>query len=232
MKKLLYFLPIALIAACQSTSPSTALSNELTNASDSISYGIGVNIGKNLGSANFGELNPDQIAAGIRDILDSNETKLDDQQIQAMMQAQQMKEQKQEMAAAEGYKLECETWMAANATKDGVQTTPSGLQYKVITQGEGAVPTMEDKVSVHYTGTLIDGTKFDSSVDRGQPAEFGVTQVIKGWTEALTMMPVGSKYQLFIPAELAYGEQVRPGGPIPANAALIFDVELLDIVTE
>lgn len=232
MKQVLSIIPVLILAACQSTNPSTSSNSELASQADSLSYGLGINIGKNLAGANFEDLNPDQIAAGIRDVLDSNETKLDDQQIQTLMQAQQMKAKEKEMAEAAKYKEECEAWLAENATKEGVQTTASGLQYKVMTQGEGPVPSMEDKVSVHYTGTLIDGTKFDSSVDRGQPAEFGVTQVIKGWTEALTMMPVGSKYQLFIPSELAYGAQVRPGGPIPANAALIFDVELLGIVSE
>ena len=126
-------------------------------------------------------------------------------------------------------KEEGEKFLAENKTKSGVITTESGLQYQVITEGTGAKPTEKDRVKVHYTGTLLDGTKFDSSVDRGEPAEFGVNQVIKGWTEGLQLMPVGSKYIFWIPSELAYGE--RAAGPeIKPNSVLKFEVELLDIV--
>ena len=120
-------------------------------------------------------------------------------------------------------------FLAANGKKEGIVTTPSGLQYEVVTMGDGVKPTTEDKITAHYHGTLIDGTIFDSSVDRGQPASFPVSGVIKGWTEALQLMPVGSKFKLYIPSELAYGANPRPGGPIGPNAALIFDVELLSI---
>jgi FKBP-type peptidyl-prolyl cis-trans isomerase FklB len=122
-----------------------------------------------------------------------------------------------------------EAFLAANAKKDGVTTTASGLQYKVIKSGTGATPTASDQVKVDYTGTLIDGKVFDSSVQRGQPAVFPVGQVIPGWTEALQLMKVGDKWQLFIPAKLAYGDR-GAGGAIPPNSALIFEVELLDIV--
>lgn len=121
-----------------------------------------------------------------------------------------------------------EEFLKANAKKDSVKTTPSGLQYKVLVKGEGEVPTATDRVKVHYRGTLLDGTEFDSSYKRGQPATFGCNQVIKGWTEALTMMPVGSKWMLYIPQELAYGE--RESGQIPPFSALTFEVELLEIV--
>ena len=127
-------------------------------------------------------------------------------------------------AAAEGIKF-----LEENAKKEGVTTTASGLQYTVMTEGTGAKPTTESTVSVHYHGTLLDGTVFDSSVERNTPASFGVTQVIKGWTEALQLMPVGSKYKLYIPSELAYGAN-PPGATIPANAVLIFEVELLEIL--
>ena len=147
------------------------------------------------------------------------------------------KDQKMTMEEAQEYIQEAqygsnreagEKFLAENKTKEGVQVTPSGLQYKVIKQGEGTVPTTTDKVSVHYRGTLIDGTEFDSSYKRNKPAEFGVTQVIKGWTEALTMMPVGSKWELYIPQELAYGS--RGQSQIKPFSTLIFEVELLDIV--
>lgn len=128
-------------------------------------------------------------------------------------------------------KKESDAFLAKNATRDGVVVLPSGLQYKVLESGEGTVsPSASSRVKVHYTGTLIDGTKFDSSVDRGRPSEFGVNGVIAGWTEALQLMKEGDKWQLYIPSDLAYGENPRPGGPIGPNMALIFDVELLEIV--
>ena len=119
-------------------------------------------------------------------------------------------------------------WFDSNKTKPGITETASGLQYKVITEGTGSKPTIDDVVKVHYTGKLIDGTVFDSSVQRGQPAEFPVGHVIPGWTEGLQLMSVGSKYEFTIPSKLGYGE--RPTGPIPANSVLLFEVELLDIV--
>ena len=128
------------------------------------------------------------------------------------------------MLAAEG-----EAFLAQNAQRDGIQVTASGLQYEVITQGSGAIPSSTSKVKTHYHGTLIDGTVFDSSVERGQPIDFPVTGVIAGWTEALQLMPVGSKWRLFIPYNLAYGER-GAGGSIKPFAALVFEVELLDIV--
>lgn len=129
------------------------------------------------------------------------------------------------------YKAENEKFLAENKTKEGVITTESGLQYKVITEGTGAKPTKDDKVKVHYTGTLLDGTKFDSSLDRGEPAQFGVGQVIKGWTEGLQIMPVGSKYIFWIPSDLAYGER-GAGRDIKPNSVLKFEVELLEIVKD
>ena len=127
-------------------------------------------------------------------------------------------------------KKEGEAFLAANAKKPGVKTTKSGLQYKVIKEGTGAVPKATDTVKTHYTGTLVDGTKFDSSVDRGEPAVFGVTQVIPGWTEALQLMKVGSKWQLAIPWDIAYGAD--GGGRMPPNSVLVFDIELLGIEGE
>lgn len=126
-------------------------------------------------------------------------------------------------------KLEGDKFLAENARKEGVKSTPSGLQYIVITEGEGDTPTSTDIVKVHYTGTLIDGRVFDSSVSRGVPAQFGVNQVIPGWTEALQMMKVGSKYKLFLPSDIAYGER-GAGEMIQPNSTLIFEVELLDII--
>jgi FKBP-type peptidyl-prolyl cis-trans isomerase FkpA len=142
------------------------------------------------------------------------------------LQASQQAKQKE---AAEKNKAEGEKFLADNAKKPGVKVTASGLQYQVIKEGTGAKPAATDQVSVHYTGTLIDGTKFDSSYDRNEPAKFALNGVIPGWGEALQLMKVGSKYKLFIPSNLAYGDRGTPG-PIGPNAALIFDVELLEIV--
>jgi FKBP-type peptidyl-prolyl cis-trans isomerase FklB len=128
-----------------------------------------------------------------------------------------------------GNKTAGEAFLAENAKREGVQVTASGLQYEVIEKGAGDMPTATSNVTVHYHGTLADGTVFDSSVERGQPASFGVNQVIPGWTEALQLMPKGAKYRLYIPQELAYGATPHPGGPIEPYMALIFDVELLDI---
>jgi len=144
------------------------------------------------------------------------------------MQEEQMKKMQ---AKGSENKIAGEKFLAENKTKEGIVTTESGLQYKVIKEGEGLIPTIDHTVKVHYTGTLLDGTKFDSSVDRGTPAEFRVGGVIKGWTEALQLMKVGSKYQLFIPSELAYGER-GAGADILPNSTLIFDVELLEIVNK
>jgi FKBP-type peptidyl-prolyl cis-trans isomerase FklB len=149
-----------------------------------------------------------------------------------LMQLQkEMQEKQQAKAAAEGdaNKKEGDAFLAANKTKEGVVTLPSGLQYKILKEGNGPKPTASDSVVCNYKGTLINGTEFDSSYKRGEPATFPVTGVIKGWTEALQLMPVGSKWQLFIPPDLAYGPRGTPGGPIGPNATLIFEVELISI---
>ncbi|MFL0810841.1 MAG: FKBP-type peptidyl-prolyl cis-trans isomerase [Agarilytica sp.] len=144
------------------------------------------------------------------------------------MQEKRKQEQEEQAKVAEENKTKGATFLEESKAKEGVVTLPSGLQYKILTEGTGAKPAKTDRVKVHYKGTLIDGTQFDSSYDRGQPAQFGVTQVIKGWTEALQLMKEGAKWQLIIPADLAYGEASRP--KIPGNSVLLFDVELLEIV--
>lgn len=182
-----------------------------------------------LGNDESAELNKEAILLGLTNAIkkqpllipNSNEI------VQARINALQEKEQEAKKAANAEVIARGDKFMAENATKEGVVTLPSGLQYKVITQGTGAIPTAGDRVKVNYHGTLIDGKVFDSSVERGEPITFGVTQVIPGWTEALQMMPVGSKWILYVPYNLAYGD--RDGGPIPAYSNLIFEVELLDI---
>jgi FKBP-type peptidyl-prolyl cis-trans isomerase len=145
-----------------------------------------------------------------------------------MMKLQE-KKMAEERAKGEENRMAGEKWLAENGKREGVVTTPSGLQYEVVTLGTGPKPAATDKVKVHYTGTLIDGSKFDSSVDRGEPATFGVNQVIPGWVEGIQLMPTGSKFKFFIPSDLGYGP-TGAGDKIPGNSTLIFDVELLEIV--
>lgn len=197
--------------------------------SDSVSYLIGFDNGKNF-AENIdgfpGGLNVDAFAEGFISGMYGEEAKLNVEDIRAFVNAYFTEAQKIEN---EKYKIEGEEFLAENAKKEGVTTTESGLQYEVIKEGDGAKPTAEDKVRVHYHGTLIDGTVFDSSVDRDKPAEFGVNQVIPGWTEALQLMNVGSKYKLYIPYNIAYGER-GAGQTIKPFSTLIFEVELLDII--
>jgi FKBP-type peptidyl-prolyl cis-trans isomerase FkpA len=190
------------------------------------SYAIGQQIGKNLKAQNI-EIDPKTLAASLSDAMQGKSEMKDEDIQKAMMKLQEMAMKKQQ-EEGEANKKKSADFLEKNKSVEGVKTTASGLQYQVITEGNGATPKKDDTVKCHYTGTLIDGTKFDSSVDRGQPAEFPVSGVIPGWTEALQMMKVGSKYKLFIPPELAYGPAGRPG--IPANSALVFEVELLEIV--
>ncbi|MGZ3748277.1 MAG: FKBP-type peptidyl-prolyl cis-trans isomerase [Pseudobdellovibrionaceae bacterium] len=190
------------------------------------SYAIGQQIGGNMKQQNI-EIDSDIMAMAMKDAI-KGDSKMSKEEIQqAMMKLQETAMKKQQEAGEENKKKGAE-FLAKNKTAEGVKVTASGLQYKVEKEGEGKMPTKTDTVKAHYKGTLIDGTQFDSSYDRGQPAEFPVQGVIPGWSEALQMMKVGSKYKLFIPPELAYGASGRPG--IPANSVLIFEVELLDIV--
>ena len=191
------------------------------------SYAIGQQIGKNLKSQNI-EIDTATLAASLEDAVKGVPSKMKDDEIQKAMMKLQETAMKKQQEEGEGNKKKSAEFLEKNKTASGVKVTASGLQYSVITEGTGAIPKKEDTVKCHYTGTLINGEKFDSSVDRGQPAEFPVGGVIPGWTEALQIMKVGSKYKLFIPSDLAYGSSGRPG--IPANSALIFEVELLDIV--
>ena len=190
---------------------------------DSISYAVGVGMGMQLRQMDAAELSVDKIAQGIGDAL-KGQVKYSDREMQQMVMEYFTKKEQEKVAQlmAEG-----KAFLAENGKKEGVITTASGLQYKVLKQGDGQVPQESDKVKVHYEGRLIDGTVFDSSIQRGEPATFLPTQVIKGWTEALTMMPVGSKWQLYIPQELGYGP--RSAGQIPPYSTLIFDVELIEI---
>jgi FKBP-type peptidyl-prolyl cis-trans isomerase len=193
---------------------------------NAVSYCIGLSIADSLAQQELSAINPQVMAEAISDVFQGKDLKFSPEQANQIIQ-----NYIQEMTASqfEIVKKEGEEFLAMNATKEGVHKTASGLQYQVMEQGTGPKPASTDTVKVHYHGTLIDGTVFDSSISRGLPATFGVHQVIKGWTEALQLMPVGSKYRLFIPEDLAYGAHPHPGGAIKPYMALIFDVELLAI---
>lgn len=195
-----------------------------------VSYGMGLNLGKRI-KEEFA-LDVAAFSGGVRHAIDDAEPLMTDEQIMETMQKFQQeqiaKRETEFKAEADKNKADADTFLAANKAKEGVVTTDSGLQYRVITEGKGAKPGADDTVEVNYRGTLIDGTEFDSSYKRGEPVTFPVAGVIPGWTEALQLMPVGSKYELVIPAELAYGPG-GTGGVIGPNATLVFEVELLDI---
>lgn len=190
------------------------------------SYAIGTQVGRSFKQQGL-DLDSKAFLAAVEDVMAGRKEAMTEAQIKETFgELQQAMAKKAESAGAENLK-KGEEYLAANAKKEGVKTTASGLQYKVIKSGAGKMPSKDDTVKVHYTGTFIDGNKFDSSVDRGEPVEFPVTGVIPGWTEALMMMKVGDKWQLAIPAKIAYGESGRP--PIPPNSTLLFDVELLGV---
>jgi FKBP-type peptidyl-prolyl cis-trans isomerase FklB len=193
-----------------------------------LSYAIGMNVGMNLKASNF-EVDPEVIAQGLRDAIAGKPAMTEEEARNAITTYQmdlRAKMEEKRIAEAKVNREAGAAFLAANAKKEGVKTTSSGLQYKILTQGKGEIPKEDHQVSVNYRGTLIDGKEFDSSYSRGQPASFGVTQVIRGWTEALQMMPVGSKWQLFIPPDLAYGDEQR-GADIKPGSTLIFEIELL-----
>ena len=217
---------VALLATSCSKEPNLG-SVDMSNEIDSVSYAVGVLLSQNI--QDFGELNMLAVAKGIEEgKLDLNNTKISVDQCNQMVgaYAQKSKEEKYKVNIDKGAE-----YMQANGENPNVVTLQSGIQYEVMAEGNGEKPAITDKVKVHYHGTLIDGTVFDSSVNRGEPAEFGLTQVIRGWTEILQQMPVGSKWKVTIPHELAYGNQ-SPSPAIEPYSTLIFEIELLDIITE
>ncbi|QQF76632.1 FKBP-type peptidyl-prolyl cis-trans isomerase [Histophilus somni] len=191
-------------------------------------YGIGLQIAQQLLGSGL-DVEPEAVVKGIFDVLNQNPPAVDLNEVTKALQ--ELQQQASEIAQAQFKQIEEEgkKYLEENAKKDSVKVTDSGLQYEVLVEGSGAIPTRQDQVRVHYTGTLIDGTVFDSSVKRGQPAEFPVSGVIAGWIEALSMMPLGSKWKLTIPHHLAYGER-GAGASIPPFSTLVFEVELLDIL--
>jgi len=219
-------------AATASTPASSSAPSPYTTDKDKAGYAIGMNIGKSLQHDGL-EVDPNVVAQGLKDAMTGAPSKISEAEAQEAMgklRTQVMAKKQEEMAhAGEANKKAGDQFLAANKGKEGVVTLPDGLQYKILKAGTGPKPKATDTVEVNYRGTLIDGTEFDSSYKRGKPETLGVNQVIKGWTEALELMPVGSKWQLYLPSDLAYGPNGAGGGIIGPNATLVFDVELLSI---
>ncbi len=224
---------VTVLTACQKEAEVKPLDSDAAKQS----YSLGVSAGRYLQSTideynkTGVELDGDLILRGVQDAM-AGKSEVTDEEIQTLLTAldQQFREKQAEIASAEASEAIAagQTYLEKNAAKEGVQVTESGLQYEVLQAAEGAKPVATDVVKVHYTGTLIDGTKFDSSHDRGEPAQFPLNRVIPGWTEGVQLMNVGSKFKFTIPSELAYGE--RDMGVIKPNSVLVFEVELLDIV--
>jgi FKBP-type peptidyl-prolyl cis-trans isomerase FklB len=200
---------------------------------DKLSYALGLGIGQQLSQMGANDISAEDFAQAIKDVLEGNELKVSHREAQTIVQdyfqKQEQKLQAQRAEAGKAHKEAGEKYLAENAKKEGVITLPSGLQYQVLKEGNGKKPTAKDTVQCHYEGFLIDGTVFDSSIQRGEPATFPLQQVIAGWTEGLQLMQEGAKYRFFIPYRLGYGEG-GAGNSIPPFAALIFDVELIQVV--
>ena len=223
MKNKLFILGIAVtVVACNQTSYKNV---ELNTQIDSVSYSLGISVANNLKSSGFESIETRAVASAFSDVFEGNEVKINEEDANVLIQDYfvELSQKKSQEAISAG-----QVFLDENSKKEGVTITASGLQYEVLTNGTGANPVETDQVTVHYHGTLVDGTVFDSSVERGQPATFPVNGVIPGWVEALQLMSVGSKYKLYIPSDLAYGDR-GAGGLIGPNETLIFEVELLSI---
>jgi FKBP-type peptidyl-prolyl cis-trans isomerase len=212
-----------ILTSCKTQTVNVDIKTEI----DSVSYALGINMADNLNRMEFTDFNVLAIAKGIQDGISEKGGTITNEDAIVILNTYftNVQERKAKATLEEGQKF-----LEENAKREGVIVDSTGLQYMVIVEGAGPKPKAENKVRVHYRGTLIDGTEFDSSFGRGEPAEFKLNQVIRGWTLGLQKMSVGSKYMLYIPTELGYGERVRPGGVIKPNSALIFEVELLDIL--
>lgn len=229
-KQILLILPVILLFACNSSKETSKVNAEFNNFRDSVSYVIGADIGKNF-KTNGIDIDLDLMMLGLQDALAGSDTLFSAAEVQTIItkfQQDLQKSQTERSAQESSENIEKgKAFLMDNKSKDGVKTTESGLQYKVLREGEGAKPTALNTVKVNYEGKLIDGTIFDSSYERGEPISFRLDQVIKGWTEGLQLMSVGSMYELYIPSELGYGDRSIPG--IPAGSVLVFKVELLGI---
>jgi|AntRauTorcE11897_2_1112592.scaffolds.fasta_scaffold09960_1 FKBP-type peptidyl-prolyl cis-trans isomerase len=221
-----------MITGCNSGSNSQGAATLESNI-DSVSYAFGYINGEQMVQQGMADLDPQTFVKGMQQAFDEDSSQIAQDSLRTILQQYQIKAQQkaQQMRAEEGEKNreEGETFLAENKDKEGVQTTESGLQYKVLEEGSGEHPTAKDTVTVQYKGTLLDGEVFDSSYERGQPADIPLNRVIPGWTEGIQLMKEGGKYKFWIPGELAYGPNPRPGGPIGPNETLVFEVELLEV---
>ncbi len=202
------------------------LENMFKSDLEKVSYCFGVNIAQNLEQQGMSEIAAEFVAKGLEDYLKDNDLEVPEEEIQFVLQNYFAKLQEKQF---EGNIIQGKEFLEENAKREEVTTLPSGLQYEVLKEGVGVKPGINDNVTTHYHGTLIDGTVFDSSVNRNQPATFPVNGVIKGWVEALQLMNMGSKWRIYVPEDLAYGANPHPGGPIEPFTTLIFDIELLSI---
>ena len=231
MKYSLIILVTIFFSACENNSKQQSLNKKsissLNTFKDSTSYALGADLGENLKRQNV-EVDYDMFLAGLTDALETDVVKLDHQKRRQVMSALQKSIRERGKKEGEINLKIAEDFLDENKSKPNVKVTPSGLQYLVMKEGSGASPIKTDRVKVHYVGTLIDGSEFDSSIKRGEPTVFGLNQVIRGWTEGLQLMKIGAKYKFFIHPRMAYGSRDKPG--IPANSALIFEVDLIDIV--
>lgn len=224
----------ALFTACDSGSSGTDGAPSLDSRMDSVSYGVGYVYGDNMSSQGMTDLDLELMMQGMRNALNDIESPLSSAQMQTLlsryqMEAQQRVQQQRQQQGQENQQIG-EEFLAENSQSDSVSVTESGLQYQVIEPGSGASPSAEDSVRVHYEGSLIDGTVFDSSMQRGQPVTFQLSGVIPGWTEGVQLMQEGARYRFWIPGELAYGQNPPPNSPIGPNETLIFEVELLEVI--
>lgn len=224
---------LAALTACSSGPGSETSEAELSTNIDSVSYGIGYLNGQNMLQQGMDDIEAETFMAGLQQALEEQDAQIPQNEIRQVLQEYQMqarqKAQLKQQQDAQANLEEGEQFLAENSNKEGVQVTDSGLQYKVLEEGTGASPVASDTVTVHYEGTLIDGTVFDSSYEGGEPATFPLNGVISGWTEGLQLMKEGATYRFFIPGDLGYGMNVRPGSPIGPNETLIFKVELLEV---
>jgi len=228
MRYLYLLLIIFVVLSCSNEQSQRSIST-LSSFKDSTSYSLGADLGENLKRQNV-EIDYDVFMAGLADGMETGLIKLDQKQRREVMATLQKNlREKSDLEGKNNLKL-ADEFLKNNKMNENVKETPTGLQYRIIKEGNGAKPKKEDKVRVHYVGRLMDGTEFDSSIKRGEPSEFGLTQVIKGWTEGLQLMTLGAKYEFFIHPKIAYGSRPRP--TIPANSLLIFEVELLDIISK
>ena len=221
---------IALLLIACGSEPQRKSVSTLSTFMDSTSYSLGADLGENLKRQQV-EIDYDVFMAGLMDGMETEMVKLDQGQRRAVMASLQKSIREKSQKEGEANLILAEEFLANNRKQNvDIKETPTGLQYRVLKEGDGASPSKTDRVKVHYVGKLMDGSEFDSSIERGEPTEFGLNQVIKGWTEGLQLMKVGAKYEFFIHPKIAYGQRARP--KIPANSVLIFEVELLDIVSK